>query len=544
MRGVISSVVVSVFLGSFTMAAGQLPPEIMMDRYLLRADRLMAEEDHKAALDVMREIVALQSEYDLTLPDDFHFKHAQAAALADLPEQALEAVVKYLAAAGRKGEHYVEALELMNTVQAAVSCKGWNAEEYFERVPLDQVTACLDTGVDLEARDDSGSTPLHRAAIHTENPAVVEVLLNAGADPMAQDGDGRTPLHRAASHNENLAVLEKLLAAGADLGVNTRDGSTPLQAAAASNGNPAVANTLIGAGAGLEARDDELGATPLYRAARDNPNPAVVDVFLEAGAATAVRNESKYTLLHLAAGYNENPAVVLALLAAGANTEAENDQHWWSGTGGDQTYTPLHMAARYNSNPAVIEALLEGGAYREARTDWEYTPLHQAAWNKNPAMVEVLLTAGANLEAQAELKYTPLHLAAGGNENPAVIEALLAAGADVNARDRSKRTPLHQAARNNENPAVIGALLAAGAAIRRRGTMRPAHRCRRPSMTTTAILPLGKLSAKPGTDKPNDRGQRSKPDGKPTPALDYSARLSESSAARRLRPQAGGPTKQ
>ena len=63
-------------------AAGttQLPPEILVDRRLGRVERLLAEDDHGAAHDVMNEIVALQREHDVALPAEFPFQtreHAQ-----------------------------------------------------------------------------------------------------------------------------------------------------------------------------------------------------------------------------------------------------------------------------------------------------------------------------------------------------------------------------------------------------------------------------------------------------------------------------------
>ena len=48
----------------------QLPPEIMVDRHLLRAERPLAADDPAAALEAMNEILALQEEHDLVLPDD------------------------------------------------------------------------------------------------------------------------------------------------------------------------------------------------------------------------------------------------------------------------------------------------------------------------------------------------------------------------------------------------------------------------------------------------------------------------------------------
>ena len=66
-RRVIGRVCVAVWLGCIAATAGQLPPEIQVDRYLLRADRLMEAKDPKGALEVMGKIVALQKEHGLTL---------------------------------------------------------------------------------------------------------------------------------------------------------------------------------------------------------------------------------------------------------------------------------------------------------------------------------------------------------------------------------------------------------------------------------------------------------------------------------------------
>ena len=99
---------------------GELPPEILIDRRLVRVDRLLAQDDHRAAHDVMNEVLALQREHEVALPAEFHFKYAQVALATGLPETAITSLNTYLLAAGREGEFYRDALELLDSAEEAV----------------------------------------------------------------------------------------------------------------------------------------------------------------------------------------------------------------------------------------------------------------------------------------------------------------------------------------------------------------------------------------------------------------------------------------
>ena len=116
-RGVIGRAVLGVWLGCITATAAQLPPEIMVDPYLLRAERLMEAKDPNGALEILGEIVALQKEHGLTLPQEFHFKHAKVAFSAGEVQEAVDAVHAYLLEAGREGKFYREALELLEEAE-------------------------------------------------------------------------------------------------------------------------------------------------------------------------------------------------------------------------------------------------------------------------------------------------------------------------------------------------------------------------------------------------------------------------------------------
>ena len=116
-KRVIGRVLLGAWLGCFTAAAAQLPPEIVVDRYLLRAERLMETKDPQGALELMGKIVALQKEHGLTLPEEFHFKHAKVALSAGSIGEAMNAVNTYLVEAGRGGKFYREALELLEEAE-------------------------------------------------------------------------------------------------------------------------------------------------------------------------------------------------------------------------------------------------------------------------------------------------------------------------------------------------------------------------------------------------------------------------------------------
>jgi len=123
---------------------------------------------------------------------------------------------------------------------------------------IEAVKQHLDGGAHVNAKSESGWTPLHTAAARGHKE-IVELLIVEGADVNAGDKI-ITPLHLAAFHGQP-EIAELLIAKGAD--VNARDsiGGTPLHDAAL-RGRKEIAELLIANGADVNAKSD-IGETPL-----------------------------------------------------------------------------------------------------------------------------------------------------------------------------------------------------------------------------------------------------------------------------------------
>lgn len=105
----------------------------------------------------------------------------------------------------------------------------------------------LENGALIDAVDQFGRTPLHRAARH---PAMVAFLIRRGANVNVADVFGRTPLHEALPYTESVVLL---IDSGANVFAEDFMGKTPLERTLSFgtlSRNLTVIELLIGAGAG------------------------------------------------------------------------------------------------------------------------------------------------------------------------------------------------------------------------------------------------------------------------------------------------------
>jgi ankyrin repeat protein len=162
------------------------------------------------------------------------------------------------------------------------------------RGDLNTVHSFLSKGVELNARNIGGTTPLVEASNY--HPDLAEELVANGADPNFPTITGGTPLMHAAL-NCQLELARFLLERDARVDASDRDGETALMHAAWACQDARMVHLLLEAGAAVNDRSND-GATPLMMAAQIG-NEGAVKALVAAGAdlnATDNDGETAFTL--------------------------------------------------------------------------------------------------------------------------------------------------------------------------------------------------------------------------------------------------------
>lgn len=240
----------------------------------------------------------------------------------------------------------------------------------------------------------AGECPSLDEAMKSEDIPLIKFLILRGADLNAIDQEGKKPLHRAAASG-NVGVINALIELGASVYARAEDGRRPLHEAAI-NGHVAAIDTLVKHGAGFYYQD-ENGYTALELAVhRGHVNAilALVDAMdlSRRGVLESILHESNFqtgdkkgTLLHVATLRNQTKAID-TLIKYGANINAA-DQHG---------RTPLHVAAN-EDNVDVIFALLDQGADVNMIDVDGRTPFNLALQQMEHAACAALALGGAEL---------------------------------------------------------------------------------------------------------------------------------------------------
>ena len=191
------------------------------------------------------------------------------------------------------------------------------------------------------------NTPLHMAVSEGEKEIAV-FLIQSGADINAQDDLGRTPLHRATYFRPNLDMIDLLIQYEANPNVLNNDG------------NPAISNAIDGIKIDAVKKIVEGGyrinlkltqqSTILHHAA-EHGSVELIGYLIERGADVNAGNVYDVTPLHLTAVYGHKEASAL-LIESGANINAKSR---WCGT-------PLQQAAAAGYKELAVFLKRKGAA--------------------------------------------------------------------------------------------------------------------------------------------------------------------------------------
>ena len=296
------------------------------------------------------------------------------------------------------------------------------------------IKTLIDLGADVNAqtfKDSSfcfcGSTALH-SAIHSNNAAVVKVLLANKADANIADQRGNTVLHSSTS-KLFFNISQFLIDSGCKINTTNYGGETPLHSAVRSK-NTAIVKLLLKNNADANIQET-WGYTPLHISMREGFSN-ISQLLIDSGCKVSGRNNWGQTPLHSAVG-GKNEADVELLLQNNADANIQD-------IFGE---TPLHISTRKGISN-ISQWLIDSGCRINGGNNRGETPLHCAVRGKNEADVELLLKNNADANLQDTSGNTPLHIST--REGLCDISQLLIdSGCKINGRNNKGETPLHSA---------------------------------------------------------------------------------------------------
>ena len=301
---------------------------------------------------------------------------------------------------------------------AVVSCFGTDLINAVQDDDKAQVAALLSKRVNVNEKDEDGSTALAWAAVRC-NTEIAGLLLKAHANPNLTNDQGIGPLSLAMT-NGSPAIAQLLLAKGADANLARENGETPLMTAARL-GQVDVMKMLLDRGANVNAREKRFGQTALMWAAG---TPAAVRLLVERGA--DVRATSKVWDI-TATIYTPTTSTI-----GKTGIPWNNDGAYTSKQGGQNAL----LFAVQKHDLESVRILLDAGVDVNIAAADGTTPLLAALYKWDPLGKEFVGGTGAPAPSGSSARF---------GADLTMARFLLDRGAAVKIADGAGYTPLHGA---------------------------------------------------------------------------------------------------
>ncbi|KAK8929334.1 Ankyrin-3 [Metarhizium anisopliae] len=306
----------------------------------------------------------------------------------------------------------------------------------------------LETGAKTAFTDEDGNRALHLSA-KNQHIGIMNLLLeerykqSGNFDIDARNNSGETPLHLATEAGQSLSV-QLLLEHDADVDAVTCNGEGAFHIAS-SLGNVEVMRTLLAA----RAEDYRLchvnrdGHNVLTLAVQKG-HTDIIKTLLETGICPKKIQSTQENMLVMAAKHLQNGKdMTLLFLAGGWNVNVRVEDHI--------ACTALHAAA-LAGNAAVVELLLDVGAEHCVRNSQGKQPLHLAVERGDADVVEMLLSKGADIDARDNQNVSPLLLIV-NRKDTKMLEMVLEShpGVDIGSKQLpTEKTVLQECCFNPE----------------------------------------------------------------------------------------------
>ncbi|XP_063912691.1 ankyrin-3-like [Zophobas morio] len=168
-----------------------------------------------------------------------------------------------------------------------------------ENGTVDIITLLVENGIDVNAKNKNGTTPLQLACKHTVYEKV-EMLLTCGALTNLMDEENNNALHYASnSEYENQHIINLLIQKGVDVNAQNKYGTTALQLAC-KNGVYGNTEILLEYDASIKITDENNQSALHYALESEADNQCVIKLLIEKGIDINTRSENGTTALQLA----------------------------------------------------------------------------------------------------------------------------------------------------------------------------------------------------------------------------------------------------